>query len=57
MAMRSVVLFLLHQRDTIDKMMTLDIYDKHDFEWLSKVKVSWHEAEAGTETPVDGPVV
>jgi hypothetical protein len=46
-AMKSVVLYLQHQRDSIDKMVTLDIHDKNDFEWLSKVKVMWNEVEEG----------
>ena len=37
MVMRSVVVYLIHQRDNIDKMITLDIHDKNDFEWLAKV--------------------
>jgi len=58
MVMRNVILFLLHQRDSIDKMMTLDIHDKNDFEWLSKVRVLWNEVEEGAGAAgTDGPVV
>lgn len=58
MVMRNVILFLIHQRDSIDKMITLDIHDKNDFEWLSKVKVLWNESEDGTGlTSQEGPVV
>lgn len=56
MVMRNVILFLMHQRDSIDKMITLDIHDKNDFEWLSKVKVLWNEADDAAVN-VDGPVV
>lgn len=45
MVMTNVVLYLLHQRDIIDKMITLDICDPNDFEWQSKFKVFWHEDE------------
>jgi len=58
MVMRNVILYLLHQRDSIDKMITLDIHDKNDFEWLSKVKVVWNEPEDGEgRSFLDGPVV
>lgn len=43
--MRNVILYLLHQRDCIDRMMTLDIHDKDDFEWQSKLKVFWSDKE------------
>mmetsp|Transcript_29870 Transcript_29870/g.45652 ORF Transcript_29870/g.45652 Transcript_29870/m.45652 type:complete len:131 (+) Transcript_29870:5478-5870(+) len=43
MVMKNVVLFLVHQRDSVDKMITLDIHDRNDFEWLSKLKVFWNE--------------
>jgi hypothetical protein len=52
MVMRNVILFLIHQRDTIDKMITLDINDKNDFEWLSKVKVVWNEDDSDLTGPV-----
>ena len=58
MVMRNVILFLLHQRDSVDKMMTLDIHDKNDFEWLSKVKVLWNEGAGGVGAAgAEGPVV
>ena len=58
MVMRNVILYLIHQRDSIEKMITLDIHDKNDFEWLSKVKVLWNESEDGAGlTSQDGPVV
>lgn len=58
MVMRNVLLFLLHQRDSVDKMITLDIHDKNDFEWLAKVKVQWSEAEDGAgAVGSEGPVV
>ena len=58
MVMRNVILYLIHQRDSIDKMITLDIHDKNDFEWLSKVKVLWAESDDGAGlTSQDGPVV
>jgi len=38
-------------------MITLDIHDKNDFEWLSKVKVLWNEIEEGSAEGSDGPVV
>jgi hypothetical protein len=53
MVMRNVILFLIHQRDSIDKMITLDIHDKNDFEWLSKVKVMWND----DDTDLSGPVL
>ena len=53
MVMRNVILYLIHQRDSIDKMITLDIHDKNDFEWLSKVKVMWNE----DDTDLSGPVI
>jgi len=56
MVMGNVILFLMHQRDCIDKMITLDIHDKNDFEWLSKVKVLWNEADDAALN-VEGPVV
>ena len=43
MVMKNAVLFLVHQRDCVDKMITLDIHDKNDFEWLSKLRVYWNE--------------
>jgi hypothetical protein len=58
MVMRNVILFLIHQRDSIDKMITLDIHDKNDFEWLSKVKVSWNEpGDAAAAASSQGPLV
>ena len=54
--MRGVVLFLLHQKEIIDKMSTLDIHDKNDFVWLSKVKVLWNDVENG-DSGAEGPVV
>ena len=57
MVMRNVILFLIHQRDSIDKMITLDIHDKNDFEWLSKVKVLWNESEEAGLMIQEGPVV
>lgn len=58
MIMKSVVLFLLHQRDSVDKMMTLDIHDKNDFEWLAKIKVHWNEVdEDDSGIALEGPVV
>jgi hypothetical protein len=56
MVMRNVILFLMHQRDSIDKMTTLDIHDKNDFEWLSKVKVLWNEG-GDAAINAEGPVV
>lgn len=56
--MRNVLLYLLHQRDCIDRMMTLDIHDKDDFEWQSKLKVFWSDKE--TLNPLlgsNGPIV
>jgi hypothetical protein len=53
MVMRNIVLFLLHQRDCVDKMITLDINNRNDFEWLSKVKVLWNDVEGAG----DGPIV
>ena len=41
--MRNVILYLLYQRDNLAKIMALDINDKNDFEWLSKIKVVWNE--------------
>ena len=55
--MRSVIVYLIHHRDNIDKMITLDINDKNDFEWLSKVKVFWTEQDNGDVMSPDGPVV
>jgi hypothetical protein len=52
MVMRNVILFLIHQRDSIDKMITLDIHDKNDFEWLSKVKIMWNEDDSDLSGPV-----
>lgn len=43
MVMRNVVLYLLYQRDNLAKLMALDIHEKNDFEWLSKIKVVWNE--------------
>jgi hypothetical protein len=43
--MRNVILYLIHQRDCLDKMMTLEITDKNDFEWASKLKVFWSEED------------
>ena len=56
MVMRNVILFLMHQRDSIEKMITLDIHDKNDFEWLSKVKILWNEA-GDAAINAEGPVV
>jgi hypothetical protein len=58
--MRNVILFLIHQRDSIDKMINLDINDKNDFEWLSKVRVSWNEVpteEIKNTRNHSGPIV
>ena len=52
MVIRNVILFLTHQRDSVDKMMTLDINDKNDFEWLSKVKVMWNDNDSDLTGPV-----
>lgn len=39
-------------------MITLDIHDKNDFEWLSKVKVLWNESPDGAgPMSQEGPVV
>lgn len=57
MVMRSVVVYLIHQRDNIDKMITLDIHDKNDFEWLAKVKVLWNEQDGGGLMNPEGPLV
>ena len=39
-------------------MITLDIHDKNDFEWLAKVKVQWSDAEDGAgAVGSQGPVV
>ena len=45
MLMANIVLFFLHQRDAINKMITLNISDKNDFEWQSKVKVFWNQGD------------
>ena len=57
MVMRNVVLYLIHQRDSIDKMITLDIHDKNDFEWLSKVKVHWTQSASPGQPATEGPIV
>ena len=59
MVMRNLILYLLHQRDSINKMITFDIHDKNDFELLSKVKVICNNPEGGEEASqlLDGPVV
>ena len=57
MLMRGVIVYLIHHRDNIDKMITLDINDKNDFEWLSKVKVVWNELDSGDLMAPEGPVV
>jgi gluconate kinase len=57
MLMRGVIVYLIHHRDNIDKMITLDINDKNDFEWLSKVKIVWNEPDSGDLMRPDGPVV
>ena len=57
MAMKNVILYLIHQRESIDKMLTLDIHDKNDFEWLAKVKVLWNEQDGGGLMSPEGPVV
>ena len=57
MVMRNVVVYLIHQRDNIDKMITLDIHDKNDFEWLSKVKVLWNEQDGAGLMNQEGPLV
>ena len=58
MVMRNVVLYLIHQREIVDKMIVLDIHDKHDFEWASKVKVLWNEAEDAADPGATvGPIV
>ena len=31
MVMKNVILYLLHQRDSVDKLVTLEISDKNDF--------------------------
>ena len=39
--------------------MTLNIHDKNDFEWLSKVKIVWNVAEdpLALTQEIGGPVV
>jgi hypothetical protein len=57
MIMKNVVLYLIHQRDIIDKMITLNIRDKNDFEWLSKVKIVWNQPTDLNDTTPEGPLV
>ena len=52
MVMRNIILFLLYQRDCKDKMITLEINNKNDFEWLSKVKVLWNKVEGEGDGPI-----
>ena len=44
-------------RSFIDKMITLDIHDKNDFEWLAKVKVLWNEQDGGGLMNQEGPLI
>lgn len=56
--MKNVLLYLMHQRDVVDKMMTLDIHNKNDFEWCSKIKVIWTDRDP--DNPLlnkEGPIV
>ena len=55
--MRSVIVYLIHHRDNMDKMITLDINDKNDFEWLSKVKIFWNETDNTDIMSPDGPQI
>ena len=61
MIMRSVIVYLIHYRDNVDKLIILEINDKNDFEWLSKVKIIWNESDtSGSLTDLfssKGPVV
>ena len=52
--MRNVILYLIHQRDCLDKMMTLEITDKNDFEWASKLKVFWSEEDKSNVLAKEG---
>jgi hypothetical protein len=57
MIMKNVVLYLIHQRDIIDKMIALNIHDKNDFEWLSKVKIIWNQPSDLNDATPEGPLV
>lgn len=48
MIMRSVIIYLIHYRDSVDKLIVLEINDKNDFEWLSKVKIVWNESDSAS---------
>ena len=43
--MKNVIVYLLHMRDSIDRLYTLDIYNKNDFEWQSKLRVTWTDKD------------
>lgn len=56
--MKNAILYLLHQRDSVDRLNTLDIYNKNDFEWQCKLRVTWTDKDP--ENPLlttEGPVV
>ena len=48
MIMKNVIIYLLHQRDSIDKLVTLEISDRNDFQWLSRIKVFWNQNDFGS---------
>ena len=41
MRIKSLILFLKHQQEQVDTMINLKVMNINDFEWQSKVKITW----------------
>ena len=49
MRIKSMILFMMHQREQVDSMIQLQVQNHNDFEWQSKLRMQWtvdHEAQA-----------
>ena len=49
MRIKSIMLFMLHQREQVESMIQMNVQNANDFEWQSKLRIKWtqdHEAQA-----------
>ncbi len=52
--MKSIVAFLLFQREIVDNLMTKGVSDINDFEWQSQIRLLWTGIEPGCRVDCGG---